>query len=73
MWILNTNLKQIFSNLDGIKCDFSTHTVSEETGEINEVIIKELDCPGSTSCVFVTVTFSPDVDYGENEEHRIKN
>ena len=67
------NLKQIFPNLDGIKCDYSAHTVSEETGEVNQKSKEEVDCPDSTSCVFATFTFDPDYSYGESKEYRIKS
>ena len=43
------NLKQIFPNLDGIKFDYSTHSVSEETGEVNKIHIEEVDCPETAS------------------------
>ena len=73
MWRLTTKLKQIFPNLDGIRCETFKHTVSEETGEVNKGFIMEFDCAESTSCVLVTLTYSPDFDYGESKEHRIKN
>jgi len=51
---------------DGIKCEYSAHSVSEETGEVNEYFITEKDCPESASCVLVTYTYSPGYyyDYG---------
>ena len=66
-------MKQIFPNLDGIICDYSSHIVSEETGEPTRFLEKEVNCPESTSCVLVTLTFSPDYSYGESKENRIKS
>jgi len=63
--VLATVLFCAVNTADGIKCDYSTHTVSEETGEVNEVIIQEVDCPETASCVLVTYTYSPGYDYGQ--------
>ena len=73
MWILKTNLNQIFPNLDGIRCERSRHTVTEETGEVNKIFKEEFDCPESTSCVLVAFTFPHDYDYGESKKYRIKS
>jgi len=63
--VLATVLFCAVNTADGIRCERSRHTVSEETGEVNKIFKEEFDCPESTSCVLVAFTFPHDYDYGE--------
>jgi len=63
--VLATVLFCAVNTADGIKCEYSAHTVSKETGEVTDGIVKEVDCPETESCVLATYTLAPAYDYGE--------
>merc|ERR1719322_24223 len=63
--VLATVLFCAVNTADGIKCESSAHTVSKETGEVTDGIVKEVDCPETESCVLATYTLAPAYDYGE--------
>jgi len=46
----------VVNTTDGIRCEESRIKVSSDTGEVKTFSMSEVDCPESTSCVFVIST-----------------